>query len=133
MSGPLPFALALLAVAALILLTRVLGFRRQGTLGGTEEAEALAQSLPGGFLPVRITIAHGGDGALLCDGAGRVAVVAAVGAHFLVRMADKSWAVHQVSDGRLAVAGGDFSCQLQLGNAHDEWFATLRNILSEPT
>lgn len=125
MSGPLPLAVALFAVLALVLLTYLLGFTQGARLAGPEHAATLAQSLRGGFAPCDIVIARDGGGALLHEREGRVAVIAAVGAHFVVRQAEPGWSVREAGAGYLAVDGGDFSAILDLGNDSRRWEAIL--------
>ncbi len=125
MGGPLPLALALLAVMALVALTHWLGFTGAGRLAGPDEAASLAQSLPGGFTPSRITLAREGAGALLRDRQGRVAVIAPVGAHFLVRSQGPSWQVKRTTDVHLDLRGADFAAILDLGPETDHWFTVL--------
>lgn len=128
MGGPLPLAVALLAVLALIGLTRLLGFVARPALSGADEAHALAQSIPGGFIPVQTMVATDGDGALLRDAAGRIAVVAPIGAHFLVRLNEGNWTVRVSPEGQLAISGTDFACQLMLGVAAREWLEASTGI-----
>lgn len=125
MGGPLPLALALIAVLALIALAHGLGFTGSARLTGPDHAIALAQSLPGGFTPSQITLARDGSGALLRDAPGRVAIIAPVGVHFLARIATPGWQVQLTSDGRLDLRGEDFATSLDLGPEADHWFAVL--------
>lgn len=125
MSGPLPLAVALFAVLALVLLTYLLGFTRSGKLAGPGHAVSLAQSLRGGFDPCDIVLSLDGCGALLHEREGRVAVVAAVGAHFVVRQAETGWSVSEAGTGRLVVKGSDFSAIFELGEDTPRWEAIL--------
>ncbi|MEO5707603.1 MAG: hypothetical protein ABIT10_10630 [Alteraurantiacibacter sp.] len=122
MDGPLPLAAALLAVVALIGLARVLGFVARPLLSGPGEAEELAQTLPGGFISCRTELVSDHSGALLRDASGRIAVVAPVGAHFLVRLYDGDWSVTQAPDGQILIAGADFSCRFRLDRGAQNWF-----------
>ena len=128
MSGPLPLALALVAVLALIGLSRVLGFNRSGALGGADHATALVQNLPGGFAPHDILFAQDSRGALLRDIRGRVALVAPMGAHFLVREAEPGWQVLQGNAGRLIIRGSDFTVDINPGIAAASWLAILAGL-----
>lgn len=125
MSGPVPLALSLVAILALIGLAYLLGFNRRGTLAGPDHAVLLAQSLPGGFLPSSIILARDGGGALLRDQLGRLAVIAAVGAHFLIRPFEPGWLVRRSDGGALTIKGRDFSAELDLGGDGEAWFAIL--------
>lgn len=128
MAGPLPLAVAVLAVLALIGLTRMMGFVARAALSEAGEAENLAQSLPGGFIPVQTLVATDGGGALLRDETGRIAVVAPIGAHFLVRLNEGDWVVQGHPNGRLSISGTDFVCRLALGSAARQWLTVLNGI-----
>lgn len=121
MSGPMPLALALAAVLALILLTHWLGFSRGATLSSTDEAAELAQCLPGGFAPTEAVLAKDRRAALLRDELGKVVLVAPVGAHFLVRSVEVGWAIRQSDTARLQIEGSDFTAELSLGPACQHW------------
>lgn len=125
MGGPLPLAVALLAVLALIGLTRMLGFVVRPALAGAGEAESLAHSIPGGFASVHTDLATDGAGALLRDASGRIAVIAPIGAHFLVRLNEGDWVVQEAPDGQLAITGGDFACRLALDGTARQWLGAL--------
>ena len=125
MSGPLPLALALAAVLALILLTHRLGFSRGATLSSTDEAAELAQCLPGGFAPTEAVLAQDRRTALLRDEGGKVVLVAPVGAHFLVRPVEVGWAVRQSGAARLQIEGSDFVAELELGPACQHWLEAV--------
>lgn len=128
MSGPLPLALALFAVLALVGLSHVLGFNQSSALGGPDHAKALAQSLPGGFSPRDVLMAQDSKAALLRDQRGRVALVAPMGAHFLVREAEASWQVRQGHSGRLTIRGSDFSADVDPGSEGASWLAILADL-----
>lgn len=130
MSGPVPLALSLVAVLALIGLTYALGFARRGTLSGSDHAFSLAQSLPGGFLPAEIILARDGCGAVLRDRDGRLAVIAPIGAHFLVRPVERGLHVRRSHSGAVAIQGRDFFAELDLGGDGDAWFALLAKAAS---
>lgn len=125
MTGPLPMALALLALLVLVALAHRLGFSASGKLTGPDHAAALAQGLPGGFDPVEIILSRDSRGALLREANGRVAIVVPVGAHFFVRSAAEHWRVRMATSGRLEVRGGDLSAQLDLGDQSARWVAIL--------
>lgn len=131
MAGPLPLAVALLAVLGLVLLAHALGFSRRAVLTGPDEALALVQSLPGGFVPGDMILDRQGGGAVLRDRHGRIAVVAPVGVHFLARLADGSWHVAGGADGKVAIRGSDFSAQLDLGADGPRWLALLAGPQAE--
>ena len=125
MAGLLPVVLALVAVLALVGLTRWLGFDRRGVLPGPQQASALAQTLPGGFRVAEVIVARDGRGALLRDAQDRIALVAPIGAHFLVRMAESGWHLRREGGDGLAISGKDFSTFLDLGPDCDPWHALL--------
>jgi hypothetical protein len=131
MDGPWQLALALPAVIALIALTRLLGFTARPVLAGFEEVRALVQSLPGGFAASRIDLAIDGGGALARDAAGRVAVVAPIGAHFLVRLNDGGWIARSAPGGQLAITGSDFACSLALDARAGDWLEAITNPVSK--
>lgn len=133
MDGPLPLAVVFFAVLGLIGLTRALGFVARPVLSGPDEAHGLAQSISGGFIPVQTIVATDGGGALLRDGAGRIAIIAPIGAHFLVRLNDGSWIVRQAPDGQVAISGTDFACRLALGSAAQQWVNAVDGIGSPAT
>lgn len=126
MGGPLPLAVALLAVMGLVGLVHLLGFGEDPSLAGTREAEEIAQTLPGGFVATETVLAKDGSGALLRDASGRIAVVAAIGSHFLARLLEYDWAVALADNGQLAIAGEDFSCRLSLDGSAPHWFKAMR-------
>ncbi|MXO70920.1 hypothetical protein [Alteraurantiacibacter buctensis] len=125
MSGPLPLALALLAVLALVALAHWLGFSRAAKLSGPDHATALAQSLPGGFSPVDLAISRDGGGALLRDASGQVAIIAPVGAHFVVRLPANRFYARPAGKGLIEVRGEDFAALLDLGEEGARWLAIL--------
>lgn len=125
MAGLLPVVLALFAVLALVGLTRWLGFSRPAVLAGPEQARALAQSLPGGFRVADVIVARDRRGALLRDAQDRLALVAPIGAHFLVRTAETGWHLAREDGGRLAISGKDFSTIIDLGPDCGTWHALL--------
>lgn len=125
MGGPLPLALALSAVVALVALTHLLGFTRERRLESCEQAAGLAQCLHGGFSPIGIILAQDGRGALLRDREGRVAVIAPVGAHFLARILKPGVQVKRMADGRVDLRGLDFAATLDLRQDADHWFSVL--------
>src|SRR5688572_17886213 len=125
MGGPLPLALTLLAVMGLIGLVHLAGFVAQPSLDGMTEAAELARGLPGGFVATEVALAEDGRGALLCDAQGRVAVVAPLGAHFVVRLRDQDWRVAREFPGQLSITGRDFSCSLRLGAREPPWLGAF--------
>lgn len=125
MTGALSLALALFAVLALIGLARGLGFVARPSLAGPLEAEELAQTLPGGFIATFIELAIDGGGALLRDRSGRIALIAPIGAHFLVRLYESEWSVTQACDGQLAIVGSDFSCHLKFAAPVLQWLGAM--------
>ena len=131
MSGPLPLALALMAVLALVALTHWLGFRGTGKLTGRDHAIALAHALPGGFAPVEVAISRDACGALLRDASGRVAIIAPVGVHFIVRLPACPLAIRPLGEGLLEVRGEDFSATLELGEDSSRWQAILSALPGE--
>lgn len=126
MEGPLPLAVALLAVIALIGLTRLLGFVARPSLSGADEAEALAQAIPGGFNSTHTDLATDGAGALMHDAEGRIALVAPIGTHFYVRLDQGDWVAEQASNGQLAITGRDFACRLAMDGNAARWAAALQ-------
>ncbi len=128
MAGPLPLAVAVLAVLALIGLTWMMGFVARPVLTDAGEAESLVQSLPGGFIPVQTMVATDGAGAVLRDATGRMAVVAPIGAHFLVRLNEGDWVVQEHPNGQLSISGTDFVCRLALGSAARQWLTVINGI-----
>lgn len=124
-SGPVPLALSLVAVLALIGLAHVLGFSRRGTLAGSDHASSLAQGLPGGFLPCEIILARDGSGAVLRDRDGRLAVITPIGAHFVVRPVEPGIELRRLHRGAVALRGRDFSAELDLGSDGEDWIGLL--------
>jgi hypothetical protein len=125
LGGPLPLAVAFLAVLALIGFARLLCFADRTSLSGAGEAHGLAQSIPGGFIPIQTTEATDGAGALLRDATGRIAVVAPIGAHFFVRLNEGDWIVEESPAGQLSIFGKDFACQMALGSAAQQWLEAI--------
>lgn len=125
MNGLLPMLGAGLAVIALVIACRQLGFRGVPLLDGPEEALAIAQALPGGFHPVRIAISGTGCAALLADGRGRVALVGSHGAHFVAREINQA-AFASRHDDVIAVHVAGPPLRLALGAEAADWFSLLR-------
>lgn len=125
MSGVVPLILSLVAVLVLIGFVHVLGFSQRGILAGPDHAVLLAQNLPGGFHPSDIILARDGGGALLCDQQGRLAVVAPIGTHFVVRPVEPGWQVRKLDGGTVAIRGDDLSAEFELDDERGAWFGLL--------
>ncbi|HMO67692.1 MAG TPA: hypothetical protein PKD92_07415 [Novosphingobium sp.] len=80
---------SLLAVIALVVLTRVLGLGGEPRIRDADHARELANEALFGFEPVEIGLDKAGYGALLRDAAGRVLLLRRHGTHFAGRLLDR--------------------------------------------
>ena len=86
MDGAVPqFLGSVLAVAALVALTYILGFRQAGKLESEAEARELFRLAPGGFEPEELGLDSDGGAAIARDEQGRIAVLVPHGNQFVVR------------------------------------------------
>ena len=104
MDGVAPqFLGSLLAVAALVALTYILGFRQAGKLESEAEARELFRLAPGGFEPAELALDCDGGAAIARDEQGRIAVLVQHGNQFVVRPV-KGGAAITAHEGSLLIA-----------------------------
>ena len=125
MNAVAPLLLAILSVMALVVLVRVLAPTHIPQLSSPAEAAMLADWLPGGFAVAACALDRAGHGAVLRDATGRMAVVAPLGAHFVVRLVDTARAA---GNGWLELRGGDMACQLDLGPEAAAWAQAIGRV-----
>lgn len=82
-------AASLLAVIALVFLTRLLGLGGEPRIRDADHARELADEALFGFEPVAIGLDKAGYGALLRDAEGRVLLLRRHGTHFAGRLLDR--------------------------------------------
>lgn len=116
----LQFAGSLAAVYFLIVLAWWLGFRGAPQLVDEAHARSLAHEVPGGFDAVAVALDRSGHAALLRDAAGRIALVAPAGAHFVAQLLAPGTTVTRKLQ-RLKVSAHKVSVSLDLGQAADDW------------
>lgn len=124
MNGLQPIFGAGLAVALLVLLAARLGFRGAPQLAGPDEARQIAATLHGGFKATDLALDEERRGALLADAQGRVALVAAFGAHFIAREMAQD-AVIERRNGELSIMIDGLRVRLELGSAAPAWQARI--------
>jgi hypothetical protein len=95
-------------------------------LTGTDEAVALAQSLPGGFAAERVLLAADRHQALLVDGHGRLALVSPHGAHFIAHLFEGPVSRGQ-QDGVLQLGKGHGTARIFVGDQLPIWLDLLRH------
>lgn len=120
MDGAVPqFLGSLLAVAALVALTYILGFRQAGKLESEAEARELFRLAPGGFEPEEPGLDSDGGAAIARDEQGRIAVLVPHGNQFVVRPV-KGGATIIAQEGKLLIADMP-GLRLHLGDRAPHW------------
>ena len=121
------FAGSLAAVAILVFLAWKWGFAGLPELRDEEEARALADEVPGGFIAIAVTLDVSHHGALLRDEAGRVVLLVPAGAHFIARLLGPGIEVAR-DGGELTLRGRDLSIRLELGPHADDWAKAIARL-----
>jgi hypothetical protein len=121
------FAGSLAAIAGLIWLAFRFGAQEAPTLLDESEACSIANELSGGFEGEEIAFDLARKGALLRDRAGRIALVAPCGAHFLSRLLSGRSSV--LRDGTcLIVRDGSLTATLDLGADAGDWERAINGL-----
>lgn len=104
----------------LIALAALYGHGGTAVLENEEEARAVADTLPGGFDAATCVLDANSEGALLRDEAGRIALVAPHGAHFVPHLFNTGDRARLIGE-RLEVTIGSRRYALRLGAVAEEW------------
>ena len=121
---------SLLAVMALVLLSRALGLGGEPRIRDADHARELANEALFGFEPVEIGVDKAGYGALLRDAEGRVLLLRRHGTHFAGRLLDHQTQA-RLDRNFLIVAPADRffgTVTLQLGREAQVWAGSFRRL-----
>jgi hypothetical protein len=127
--GLLPLAGSALAVAALVALCWILGFRGTPRLEGEAEAIALARSVIGDFSPRTVLLSSDARNALLAADNGQLVLVMPHGAHFFARRLDMRVSV-ETKGSELHLATSHGPIRIQVGESLSAWLDLLRGHCS---
>lgn len=121
---------SLVAVIALVLLTRAFGLGGDPRIQSTEHARKLADEAIFGFDPVEIAVDKAGYGALLRDAGGRVLLLRRHGTHFAGRLLDRQTRA-RLDRNFLTITPADRffgTVTLNLGREAQVWAGSFRRL-----